>query len=100
MRTRLPNRRASLSFNLEVAGLHYIATISCFPNGRLGEIFIGNHKSGSGADVAARDAAIACSLALQHGADVETIRRALTRNRDGSAGGVLGAVLDAIAAED
>jgi hypothetical protein len=30
-RKRLPNRRASTSFTLEVAGLKYVATISYFP---------------------------------------------------------------------
>ncbi len=48
--------------------------------------------TGSAADTAARDAAIVCSIALQFGADVETIRRALCRDRDGSA--QLGAALD------
>lgn len=96
-RQRLPNRRASETFALECAGLAYVATVSRFPDGRLGEIFLSNHKAGSAADTAARDAAIACSIALQFGADVETIRKALCRDSRGNASGPLGVALDLIA---
>jgi hypothetical protein len=47
----------------------------------------------------ARDAAIVFSIAVQHGADPEVIRRALCRNSDGSASGSLGMALDLIAAD-
>jgi hypothetical protein len=93
-RQRLPNRRASESFAIECAGLKYVATISRFDDGRLGEIFLSNHKAGSHADTAARDAAITCSIALQFGADVETIRKALCRDARGNASGPLGVALD------
>ena len=63
-RARLPNRRASSIFELEVAGLRYTASISQFPDGRVGEIFLQNHKPGSQSDSNARDAAVAASLAL------------------------------------
>jgi hypothetical protein len=96
-RERLPNRRASETFALECAGLNYLATISRFLDGRIGEIFLSNHKAGSAADTAARDAAIACSIALQFGADVETIRKALCRDSRGNASGPLGVALDLIA---
>ncbi len=95
-RQRLPNRRASETFALECAGLSYVATISRFPDGRLGEIFLSNHKAGSAADTAARDGAIACSIALQCGADIEVIRRALCRDSQGRASGPLGAALDLV----
>jgi ribonucleoside-diphosphate reductase alpha chain len=98
IRERLPNRRSSETFALECAGLNYLATVSRFPDGRLGEIFLSNHKAGSAADTAARDAAIACSIALQFGADVETIRKALCRDSRGNASGPLGVALDLIAA--
>ena len=90
-RRRLPDRRASESFTVECAGLQYTATISRFDDGRLGEIFLTSGKAGSAADTAARDAAITCSIALQFGADVETIRRALCRDGSGKASGPLGA---------
>lgn len=98
-RQRLSNRRASETFALECAGLAYVATISRFDDGRIAEIFLTNHKSGSAADTAARDAAITCSIALQFGADVETIRKALCRDSRGNASGPLGVALDIIARE-
>jgi hypothetical protein len=62
-----------------VGGLYYCATISRFENGQLGEIFLTSNKAGSQADTAARDSAILVSLALQHGAELETIRQGLYR---------------------
>jgi UDP-N-acetylmuramyl tripeptide synthase len=99
-RRRLANRRASTTFSFEVGGLAYIATASWYPDGAVGEIFLSNHKSNSTADVNAHDAAIACSLALQFGADVETIRKALCRDSHGRARGPLGAALDIIARDN
>jgi ribonucleoside-diphosphate reductase alpha chain len=96
-RQRLNNRRASESFNVECNSQSYIATISRFPNGRLGEIFLVNHKAGSAAETAARDAAIATSTALQYGANPDTIRHAVCRDGQGHANGPLGAALDLIA---
>lgn len=93
-RRRLPNRRASISFDIEVAGLRYTATVSRFADGKIGEVFLNNHKSNSAADVNARDAAIVVSFAVQHGADPEAIRRALCRDSRGNASGPLGVVLD------
>jgi hypothetical protein len=98
-RRRLENRRGAMTFDFEVSGLQYTCTISRFADGRLGEIFLGNHKVSSAADVNARDGAVVCSIALQHGADLEVIRRALSRNSDDSASGPLGTALDLIAAD-
>jgi ribonucleoside-diphosphate reductase alpha chain len=47
--------------------------------------------------VHAREAAIVASIALQHGVDAETIRRALCRDSRGNASGPLGVALDRIA---
>ena len=98
-RERLPNRRGSATFDFEVASLRYTATVSRFGDGRIGELYINNHKSNSAADTNARDAAIAFSIAVQHGADPEVIRRALCRNTDGSASGPLAMALDLITAD-
>jgi hypothetical protein len=96
-RQRLPSPRASDTFDFEVGGLHYCATISRFADGRIGEIFLANHKAGSQADTAARDSAIVFSLAVQYGADLETIRRGLCQDGCGRASGPLGRALDLIA---
>ena len=95
-RARLPNRRPAETFDLEVGGLHYTATIGRFADGHVAEVFLSNHKINSAADVSARDSAIVCSIALQFGADIETIRKALCRDVRGRASGPLGAALDAI----
>jgi hypothetical protein len=97
-RERLSHRRLAETFDLEVGGLQYTATIGRFADGRIGELFLSNHKSNSAADTNARDAAIAFSFAVQHGADPEAIRHALCRDSQGRANGPLGVALDLIAA--
>jgi ribonucleoside-diphosphate reductase alpha chain len=42
----------------------------------------------------ARDAAITVSIGLQHGVTVDAIRSAVTRESNGMAAGLVGAVLD------
>jgi hypothetical protein len=98
-RERLENRRASESFAFRCGNMNYIATISRFADGRIAEIFLTNHKVGSDTDAAARDSAVVCSLALQFGVPVETIRHALLRDEQGFAASPLAAALDIIAAE-
>ena len=99
-RERLPSRRAAETFELAVNGLHYTATVGRFADGRIGEIFISNHKSNSTADTNARDAAITFSIAVQHGADPHVIRRALCRDSHGHASGPLGAALDLLLGDE
>ena len=99
-RTRLPNRRASETFDLEAQGLKFTCTISRFPDGSLGEIFLQNHKAGSMAGINAQDAAVVCSLALQHGVPVDVIARALMRDGNGRASGPLATALDLIAGRE
>jgi hypothetical protein len=98
-RQRLPNRRPAETFRLEIGGLAYTCTVGRFPDGSIGELFLNNHKSNSTADTNARDAAITFSIAIQHGADPEVIRRALCRDSQGRASGALAAALDLLAAE-
>jgi hypothetical protein len=95
-RHRLPNRRSSESFNFEVSGLQYHATVSRFATGEIAEIFLTNSKPSSQSDTNARDSAIAASLALQFGCPLETLRRALLRDPQGRASSPLGAALDLI----
>jgi hypothetical protein len=95
-RARLPNRRSCETFELECSGLRYLTTVSRLPDGQIGEIFLSNHETNSGADVAARDSAIVLSLATQHGADLEKIRQGLSDGR-GRASGPLGRAFDLIA---
>jgi hypothetical protein len=99
-RRRLPNRRASLTFGVESQGLRFTCTASRFEDGSLAEIFLQNHKAGSMAGINAQDAAVVCSLALQHGVPLDVIRRALMRDQQGRASGPLAAALDLIADEE
>jgi hypothetical protein len=96
-RERLPNRRASENFSFELHDIRYHATLGRYPDGRPGEIFISSHKAGSATDVAARDGAIAISFALQLGAPLEDIARALSRDGSGRASGPAGCALDLLA---
>ena len=98
-RQRLDNRRPSENFTFELDGLRFTATVSRYPDGRISELFLNNHKAGNQTDTNARDAAIIFSFAVQHGADVEQIRRALCRDSQGRALGPLGAALDLLAGE-
>jgi ribonucleoside-diphosphate reductase alpha chain len=96
-RRRLSNRRASETFEREVQGLKFTATVSRFADGHPAEIFLQNHKAGSAAGILASEAAISASLALQYGCPVDVLRRALCRDSQGRASGPLGATLDKLA---
>ena len=99
VRQRLPNRRASENFTFELNGLRFTATVSRLPDGRIAELFLNNHKAGNQVDTNARDAAILLSFALQYGADIESIRKALCRDSHGRALGPVSAALDLLADE-
>jgi hypothetical protein len=99
LRTHLPNRRASMTFAFECGPHRYIATVSCFPNRELAEIFLSNGRAGSDVDAAAKDSAVVCSIALQFGVPVDVIRKALLRDTNGVASSPLGTALDLIAKE-
>jgi hypothetical protein len=96
-RQRLPNRRPHMLLNIEAGCFQYVAGVGHFDDGRLGEIFLTAKKGGTAIDDAARDSAVVASIALQHGVDAETLRRAMMRNGSGVASGPLGVLLDLIA---
>jgi ribonucleoside-diphosphate reductase alpha chain len=95
-RQRLPNRRASITFDIESHDLRFTVTAACLNNGDLGEVFIQNHKADSTAGIMASDAAIAASLALQYGCPADVLRKALCRDSQGRASSPLGVALDTI----
>jgi hypothetical protein len=99
-RERLRNRRSSETFTLELHGLRYIASFSCFDDGRVAEIFLQDHKPASQSDANARDSAIAASLALQFGCPLDVLRHALLRDAQGRAATPLGVALDIIAGQE
>ena len=96
-RSELPARRFCETTSFRHEGVEFTISTGHYDDGRVGELFIEGGKLTSAVDVAARDAAIAASIALQHGASIDGIRAACLRKPDGSAEGTLGAALDAIA---
>jgi ribonucleoside-diphosphate reductase alpha chain len=93
-RRRLPDRRPSISFDVEAFSLRFTVTASPFADNSIGELFIQSHKADSGAGIMASDSAIAASLALQYGCPVDVLRKALSRDARGNATGPLGVALD------
>jgi ribonucleoside-diphosphate reductase alpha chain len=93
-RHRLPDRRASVVFSFECNGLHYTASASWHNDGTLGEIFVGNHRADSHADSCAKDAAILASIALQFGAPLDVLCKALLRDSQGHPSTPIGCALD------
>jgi hypothetical protein len=93
----LPNRRRQESFELFHGGLGFTLGVGFYRDGRIAEIFLSSHKPGSPIEAIARDAAVTVSIALQFGADIATIRNALTRDHDGGPATLVGAALDCLA---
>jgi hypothetical protein len=93
-RRRLPNRREHELISFEHASIPYTAGAGRFDDGSLVEILLNTAKHGAGLDTNAHDAAISASLLLQYGCPSETLRRAPTRNADGSPDGALAQALD------
>src|SRR6516164_8566103 len=93
-RERLPNRRGSMTFDVESCGLTFTVTASHFSDQRLAEVFIRNHRADSAAGIMANDCAIAASLAMQFGCPAEVLARALSRDSRNDATGPLGIAFD------
>ncbi len=87
-RTPLANRRPADVVSFMHENRPWTVTFGRFDDGRLAEIFLDAPKESPLAD-AARESAILMSIALQYGADVETLRHAL----DGRDAGPIGAAL-------
>ncbi len=94
MRSRLPNRRPHETIGFKFRGYAYTLGVGRFADGALAEVFIDCAKGSTPVAADARDAAVTLSIALQHGVPPEAIRAAVTREADGSASGIVGAVLD------
>jgi hypothetical protein len=92
----LPNRRIGENIEIRHGGQNtpFIITLGRYPDGRIGEVFISGSKSGTAFEAVARDGAILLSLCLQHGVPLERIKHAITREADGLASTIVGAVVD------
>ncbi len=96
-RETLPARRSGYTQKAAVGGHKLFLSTGEYANGRLGEIFIALHKEGSAFRSLMDAFAIAVSLGLQHGVNLEDYVEAFTFTRFGPAGAVEGdpAVLQA-----
>jgi hypothetical protein len=96
-RETLPARRTGYTQKASVGGHKLFLSTGEYANGRLGEIFIALHKEGSAFRGLMDAFAIAVSLGLQHGVNLEDYVEAFTFTRFGPAGAVEGdpAVLQA-----
>lgn len=93
-REKLPNRRTGELVEFVHEGIRYIAHAGRFPDGRLAEMFLDAAKPGMVIDLIAKDTATILSIALQHGASVETIRAAMSQEMNGVMRGPVGVALD------
>jgi hypothetical protein len=89
-REPLPARRSGYTQKASVAGHKIFLSTGEYGNGRLGEIFIALHKEGSAFRGLMDAFAIAVSLGLQHGVNLEHYVEAFTFTRFGPAGPVEG----------
>jgi hypothetical protein len=97
VRQMLPARRSGYTQKASVGGHKLFVSTGEYGNGRLGEIFIALHKEGPAFRGLMDAFAIAVSLGLQHGVNLEDYVEAFTFTRFGPAGAVEGdpAVLQA-----
>lgn len=92
----LPQRRACVTFEMRHGDQRapFQVSIGFFDDGSPGEVFITGAKAGSAIEAVARDGAVLVSIALQYGVPLETLQHTIMRNPDGSAGTIVGAVID------
>lgn len=101
-RERLPDRRAAFAIEYRFQNHDLIAHIGRYgdhEHGRVGEIFITCKKTGNDMDTIVRALSTVASIAMQYGADVDTIRKALPRNPRDEPMEPLGTILDLVAKE-
>src|SRR4029077_9601225 len=92
----LPARRRAETFELAFGGLakSHTVTLGYYADGAIGEVFINGGKSGEQVEAIARDGAVLLSLALQYGAELDTIGHAITRDGAGAPSSIIGCVVD------
>jgi hypothetical protein len=100
VRRKLPNRREHELLDFEHEGRRYTAGVGRLEDGTLAEILMNvSGRTGGMVEVLARDTAVTASLCLQFGCDLETLRRALMRDKGGRASGPVGQLLDLLASD-
>ena len=92
-RQKLTNRRGSEHLLFEFNNAKYNLSLSEFPDGRLGELWIDGAKTGTDLWYIMIELATVASIALQRGATPEEICRSLPQTRSGLPLGPLGCAL-------
>ncbi|HXG97312.1 MAG TPA: hypothetical protein VNJ06_09425 [Gemmatimonadales bacterium] len=98
-RRLLSQRRAAETFELRHRGQAVAVTVGFYSDGSVGEVFITGSKVGSEIEAVARDGAVLLSIAVQHHVPLTEMRNAITRESDGTASTIIGAVLDRLVGE-
>ena len=99
-REEMPTRRVGENLSFEHSGMFFNATVGRrTPDGPIAEVFLNiaperGGKYGSDSDLAARDAAVAVSIALQHGVSLALLQRAMGKELDGSPSTPIGKLLE------
>lgn len=76
-RTRLPDRRPSITREVEWGGGRWTVTVGIDRDGRPREVFADGAKEGSGMAAILSDACVVVSIALQAGVPVEALSHSL-----------------------
>jgi hypothetical protein len=92
-RSVLPNRRNSEAVGFEHHGLAYRACVSRFEDGSIAEMFLDTGKTGTSANIIAKECAVMFSIARQYGAPEGVLFNALPKLHDGSPAGPMGTAL-------
>jgi hypothetical protein len=92
----LPARRHSETFTMRFWNQDWSVTVGYYEDDvTVGEVFVNATKNpGTELESQCRDTAILFSLCIQHGVPLDTITGALTRNQNGSASAIMGAIAD------
>lgn len=100
-RTRLPDRRPSMTMQFVYEANNYSVTLGFdVVNDRIGEVFTHGAKIGSAMERLLDDACVALSLLLQHGVSPDALASSMGRLGDGaSPASIIGALADLIARE-
>lgn len=94
-RRRLPARRPQTVLEVEHAGSVFTVGLGYYPDACPGEVFVSTSRSGSELDALLNDAAVLASIAMQYGAPLETLARAMGRlGGQRTPASPLGAILD------
>jgi hypothetical protein len=97
-RTRLPDRRAAETVQLEHEGACFTVTIGFYADGRPGEVFTHGARSGSSLDALLADVCVVVSCLIQHGVEPRDLATSMGRLGDAEPASIIGAVLDLVAA--